>query len=186
MRYAWRRLLRTPAFTGVAVLTLALGIAATTTFFSIVDAIAFRPVGIAALDRIFVVKVLDKRDRRPSTYVTFDEFQMLERRMVDDASAIAGVTNGYSRLVQIPGRAEYDSMERITGGYQQVFDLQAEAGRWISEEDNAGESGEPVVVISDRMWREWFHADPNIVGRGVLKISRTSYTIVGVSPPKFH
>ena len=186
MRYAWRRLIRTPAFTAVAVVTLALGIAATTTFFSIVDAIAFRPVGIAALDRIFVVKVFDKRNNKLSTYVTFDEFQMLERRMVDDAAAIAAVTNGYSRLVQIPGRAEYDSVERVTGGYQQVFDLQAQAGRWITAEDNAGETGATVVVISDRMWREWFHADPNIVGRAVLKINRTPYTIVGVSTPVFH
>jgi putative ABC transport system permease protein len=186
MRYAWRRLIRTPAFTGIAVLTLALGIAATTTFFSIVDAIAFRPVGIAALDRISVVKVLDKRERRLSTYVTFDEFQMLERRLIDDAAAVASVTSRYSRLLQIPGRAEYDAVERVTGGYQQVFDLQAQAGRWISDDDNNGESGENVVVISDRMWREWFGADPKIVGRAVLKINRTPHTIVGVSPPAFH
>jgi formylmethanofuran dehydrogenase subunit A len=146
MRYAWRRLIRTPAFTLVAVVTLGLGITATTTFFSIVDAVAFRPVGIAALDRIVVVKVLDRTKGSSSTRLTFNDFLALERRPMEGVTAVAAVTNRFSQLVQIPGRAEFDTVEHITGGYQQAFDLQAFAGRWISADDNNVEDGARVFA----------------------------------------
>ena len=193
MRQAWRRLLRTPAFTGVAVLTLALGIAATTTFFSIVDAVAFRPIGIAALERILVVKVIDRTKASGPlaalaammTRLTFDDLHALEKRTLDGVTAVAGVERS-SLLVQTPGRAEFDTAERVSGGYQQVFDLQAAAGRWISQEDNESEAGARVAVIGHRLWREWFHADPAVVGKATLKVAREPYTIVGVAPADFH
>lgn len=197
MRYAWRRLRRTPAFTAVAVLTLALGIAATTTFFSLVDTVAYRPVGIAALDRILVVKILDRskpvNPRDPlgllsatSIRLTFEDLHALERRTPDGVMAVTGVGDRYSQIVQIPGRAEYDVVERVTGGYARVFDAHTVAGRWISDEDNASDAGARIAVIGERLWREWFHADPAIVDHATVKIARESYTVVGVAPPDFH
>jgi putative ABC transport system permease protein len=114
------------------------------------------------------------------------DVRALETFRPDTIVAVAGIDRRSSegaRLAQIPGRAEYVLAERVTSGYAEVFGLYAQAGRWISVEDDRDAMAN-VAVISDRLWRDWFGADPTIVGRASLTLSRP-YTIVGVAPPGF-
>lgn len=177
LRYAWRGLWRTRAFAVVAIATLALGIGAATTMFGLVDAVALRPMADARLDRVYALQ--------PSRAVglRFADADALERTPPPSVAAVTSVDEAGAALAQTEGRAEYVVTERISAGYSGVFGLSAQAGRWISGEDNH-DAGAAVVVISDRLWRQWFNADPSIVGRAIVTVGRP-HRVIGVAPPGF-
>jgi predicted permease len=185
IRYAWRGLRRTPGFTLVAVLTLALGIGANTAFFGLVDAIVFRPTSIARLDHVFTITMKDPPAMTLVKELQPPDFRAIEASRPATVTAVAGVVGAarYPSLVQVPGRAEYVLIEVITGGYADVFGLHAQAGRWISPDDDR--DGAQVAVISDRLWREWFGASPDVVGHATISSGSRRFTIVGVAPPGF-
>lgn len=107
-------------------------------------------------------------------------------------------------LLQVPGRAERATVWRVSGGYADVFGVRPQAGRWINHDDNLsgevdpkrevngsrypivlGQLGADVVVISDRIWREWFRASRDVVGTGTLLVDHRPMRIVGVAPAAF-
>jgi ABC-type antimicrobial peptide transport system permease subunit len=184
LRYAWRGLRRTPAFTAAAIATLALGIGAMTSMFGLVDAVVFQPTGVVRIGQVYAVGLsqpaLSARDRR----LRFMDADALERTPPASVTAVTSVgIGGTSGIVQIAGRAENVLTERVTAGYATVFGLSAQAGRWIAEEDNRG-AGTAVAVISDRLWRQWFHASLDIVGRATVTMGQP-YRVIGVAPPGF-
>jgi hypothetical protein len=83
----------------------------------------------------------------------------------------------------VPGKARRVSVDIVTAGYPRVFGLGTEAGAWFTGDDERG--GAAVVVISDRLWREWFGGDPAIVGRRTLRVEQVRLTIVGVASRGF-
>jgi predicted permease len=184
LRYGWRGLRRTPGFTVVAIVTLALGIGANTAFFGLVDAVVFRPTAVARLDQVFRLTLRDPADPSRPLLLRLGDAQGLERTPPLSVAAVTSVSqSSNASLIQTAGRAEYVLGERVSAGYARVFDLSAQAGRWISGDDDAGR-GDDVVVISDRLWRRWFRADPAIVGRATLMIG-TPHRVIGVAPPGF-
>ncbi len=187
LRYAARQLRRTPGFTAAAVLTLALGIGANTALFSIVDALAFRPIAaVPPIDDVSVIATRDNQSLRVGLEVPFADLEALEAAPPASISAAAGVAFSGAYLIKQPGRAEYVLSERISGQYARLFDLRAQVGRWLADEDNTGVAGRDVVVISDRLWREWFDARPDVAGREALNLNGTPHTVVGVATPDFH
>jgi predicted permease len=171
LRYACRQLLHTPVFTLVAVLTLALGIGASTAFFGIVNSMALKPIPGVRLDGVFAV----------------GDLPLASVRAIEDATpapivAVAGRYPWFS-TIHIPGKAERIAAEIVTGGYARVFDLHASVGRWFTVEDDRG--GARVVVVSDRLWREWFNSDEVVVGRTTIRLENTPFTIIGVAPLGF-
>ncbi len=177
VRYAWRGLRRTPTFTAVAVATLALGIAATTTMFGLVDAVAFRPTAAARLSHVYLLR--PSRAER----LRFSDVSALARTPTPSVAAVASALEAGAPLVQTEGRAEYVLAERVSGGYADVFGLHAQAGRWISPQDDR-EVNAAVVVISDRLWRDWFNGDQAIVGRATVTLD-TPHRVIGVAPAGF-
>lgn len=179
-RYATRQLLRTPGFTAAAVITLALGIGVNTAFFAIVNAVVFRPMRSLALERVYTPRVVTATGHFSGS-LPLPHFRMLERNLPDGVEAVDAQTFSFREaVVHIPGRAERVQMIGVSGGHAEVFRLQPQAGRFPSaEEDRAGAR---TVTISDRLWREWFNADPAVVEGQIVRVNNDVFQIVGVAP----
>lgn len=193
MRYALRALLRTPAFTAIAVLTLAVGIGTDTTIFAIVDELAFKPARVTRSADVYSMGSL-----------AIPDYETLLAHRPAGVEAIAAYDYNGGGLLQTPGRAQNVSGWRVSGGYANVHRVRAQVGRWISDEDNVGGEVDPkfvvrgqsrpivlgqlganVVVISDRIWREWFNSARDVVDRMTVTLNRIPMRVIGVAPAEF-
>ena len=177
LRFAFRQLRKSPGFTIVAVLTLALGIGANTAIFSVVNAVLLRPLPYPQPDRlVYLNEVIQKTDasialpdyvdwRRDST-----SFQHLALTRLESL-----------HLSDVPGREpERISVSLATANFFDTIGLKPQLGRTYSEdEDKPG--APPLAVISDRLWDRAFHRDPQIVGRAITLHGRP-VTVIGVMP----
>ena len=180
LRFALRQLRKSPPFTFVAVLTLALGIGANTAIFSIVNAVLLRPLPYPDADRIMVLNESSGPGQDYSVALP-DYFDWQHDNTVFEHLA---ATHRESRnLSGIPGREpERISCASVTRNFFNIIGLPPEIGRTFSEdEDKVG--GPPVVVISDRLWRRVFNADPSVLGRSII-LHDQNYTVIGVMPPQ--
>jgi putative ABC transport system permease protein len=180
LRFALRQLRKSPGFTFVAVLTLALGIGANTAIFSIVNAVLLRPLPYPNADRIMVLNESSGPGQDYSVALP-DYFDWRNDNTVFEHLA---ATHKESRnLSGIPGRdPERVSCASVTRNFFDIVGLQPEIGRTFSEdEDKVG--APPVVVISDRLWRRVFNADPGVLGHSIT-LHDQNYTIIGVMPPQ--
>jgi putative ABC transport system permease protein len=180
LRFAFPQLIKNPAFSAVAIITLALGIGANTAIFSIVNAVLLRPLSYPNADRIMVLNESSGPGQDFSVALP-DYFDWRNDNKVFEHLAC---THKESRnLSGIPGReAERVSCASVTRNFFDVIGLPAEIGRTFSEdEDKVG--GPPVVVISDRLWQRAFNRDPGAIGRSV-NLHDQNFTIVGVMPPQ--
>lgn len=178
-RYALRRLRRSPAFTATAVVTLAIGIGASTTVFSAISPILVQPLPFPRADRL--VTIDDRTDAgnpMPPTLGTYQE--VLARSRSVEALAAA---DQWQPSVTGAGDPERLNGQRITAGYFGVLGVSPILGRaFTPNEDEPG--GPNVVILSDGLWRRRFGGDPSIVGR-VVELNGDPYTVVGVMPRGF-
>ncbi len=179
LRSAWRTLRRAPGYLAAAVLTLALGIGATTALFGVVDRVLLRPLPYREPGRL--VRIWDQSGmadgllediRRQSTaYAAVAGFGY-----VGDVTVLTGDAAGRAS----PGRSPASA---ATGNLFEVLGASAALGRALRPDD--GRPGAPpVAVLSDAFWRERFGADPRVVGRDVT-IDGTRHQVVGVMPAAF-
>ncbi len=179
-RLAIRQFVKNPAFSAVAILTLALGIGANTAIFSIVNAVLLRPLPYPDADRVMVLNESSGPGQDYSVALP-DYFDWRNDNTVFEHLA---ATHKESRnLSGIPGRdPERVSCASVTRNFFNVIGLGAEIGRTFTEdEDKVGAS--PVVVLSDCLWRRVFNADPAVLGRPIT-LHDQSFTVVGVMPPQ--
>src|SRR5262245_53100842 len=179
-KYALRMLVKSPGFSAIAVVTLALGIGANTAIFSIVNAVLLRPLPYPEADRIMVLNESSGPGQSYSVALP-DYFDWRNDNTVFEHLA---ATHKESRnLSGIPGRdPERVSCASVTPNFFNIFGLPPEIGRTFGEdEDKVG--APPVVVISDRLWRRVFNADPGVLGRSIT-LHDQNYTVIGVMPPQ--
>jgi putative ABC transport system permease protein len=179
-RYALRQLAKSPAFTAVAVLTLALGIGANTAIFSIVNAVLLRPLPYPDPDRIMVMSESSGPGQDFSVALP-DYFDWRNDNTVFEHLA---ATHKESRnLSGVPGRdPERVSCASVTRNFFNVVGMSAEIGRTLNEdEDKVG--APPVALISDRLWQHAFNRDPSVIGRSIT-LHDSNYTVIGVMPPQ--
>src|SRR5881398_3464448 len=177
---ALRQLRKSPGFTFVAVLTLALGIGANTAIFSIVNAVLLRPLPYPDADRIMVLSESSGPGQDYSVALP-DYFDWRNENTVFEHLA---ATHKESRnLSGIPGRdPERVSCASVTRNFFNIIGLPPELGRTFSQdEDKVGAPS--VAVISDRVWRRVFNADPGVLGRSIT-LHDQNYTVTGVMPPQ--
>jgi hypothetical protein len=170
--YAFRMVRRSPGFTAAAVITLAIGIAANTTIFSVADAVLMKPLPYAAPDRL--VRVFDTHERQPRFPVSPAGF--LEYRAASSFVTLAA----YERNdLQLAGdRPEQLRGMAVTPGFFALLGWQPEIGRdFIPEEEVPGRTD--AVIFSHAFWMRRFSGNPALVGRTV-RLSDRPYVVVGV------
>jgi macrolide transport system ATP-binding/permease protein len=180
LRYAARWLRRSPAFTAVAVLSLAVGIGFNTALFSVLDAILFRPLPVHAPERLVEVYTSGSDG---DTYATtsYPDFLDLQAQ-----NSVFSDMVGYSAMMaalNLPDRSRLALGEVVTGNYFQVLGVGAAVGRTLLPEDDRP-GAERVAMISHRAWVRDHGASPGILGQS-LRMRGQAYTIVGVTPAGF-
>src|SRR3954451_14668597 len=180
LRFALRQLRKTPGFTFIAVLTLALGIGANTAIFSVIYAVLLQPLPYPDGGRIMILTETDSN--QPQISVSYPDYVDWKR---DNTSfeQIAGSRRESYNLSGLDNRApEQISGALVTGNFFKVIGLLPQLGRtFTEEEDRVG--GPLVCVISDKLWQRVFNRDPNVLGRAV-NFGNQPYTVLGVMPPQ--
>ena len=181
-RFACRGLWRAKAFTGAAVVTLALGIAGTTVMFALIQGVLLRPLPVHEQDRLIVAW----KEARTSGSAQYP-FGNVEIESVAEASQLletaAGVTrNGVGRsVVTDDGVSNYANVALVTGGFFEVLGVQPILGRVLTPGDDV-DGAENVLVISRGLWQRRYGGSRDVIGRRVM-LSEQPFTIVGVMPP---
>jgi len=181
IRYALRWLRKSPAFTLVAVVSLAIGIGFNTALFAIVDALLFKPLPVAAPERLADVFTSDANGH--SRFSTSSYADYLDLKAQNDV--FEGLV-GYSPMfagVNLGDRSRLALGEIVTGNYFQVLGVTVARGRTILPADDT--PGAPrVAVVSNRYWTREMGSTPDAIGQ-VIRVRGNTFTIVGVAPPSF-
>jgi len=180
LRYALRSLLRKPGFTGVAVLTLSLGIGATTAVFTLLDGVLLSPLPYPEPDRLISLDHAGRegQDQLPISPGLYRIYRDQARTL--EGVAMHGPTVG--NLV-VDGEPERVTGRNVTPSFFAVLGVAPARGRtFVEEEGEPG--GERVIVLSDGLWRTKFGADPAIVGRSI-DVNGMARQVVGVMPAGF-
>lgn len=183
LRYGARTMARGKGFAMVAILTLAIGIGATATAFTWIDAVLLRPLsGVKEPNRLVTMEsVTANGDWVPNSYLDFIDFR--EHLKLFDGIAVSR-PSAFS--IGKEDHAERVWGELVSGNFFTVLGVKAELGRTFLPSESGDVPGAyPVVVISDRYWRSHYGADPSIVGK-TIRINQHELTIVGVAAPAFH
>ena len=181
-RFAIRGLWRAKAFTGAAVLTLALGIAGTTVMFTLIQGVLLRPLPVRAQERLIVAW-----KESPTSGSARYPFGNTEIESLADASQLlekaAGVTrNGVGRsVVTHDGVSTYANVGLVTGGFFDVLGVQPILGRPLTVADEK-QGAENVIVVSSGLWQRRYGGAHDILGRRLM-VDEQPFTIVGVMPP---
>lgn len=182
IKFAVRMLRKSPGFTGVAILTLALGIGANTAIFSIVKAVILQPLsGVPHSDKIVSVGIrMVTGDVLPASYPIYRELRD-KNDVVESLAADCPI----NFAVKIGNETKQTQGEVVTGNYFDALGVPAALGRTLTPEDDKVPSGDPLVVISHNLWKTEFGSDPSAIGRS-MTISAHLFTIIGVLPEDFH
>ena len=183
LRYGLRTLLRNPAFTAVAVLTIGIGIGANTTVFSWMRSMVLNPLpGAMQPERIVAIENM-AADGAPITtsYLDFTDFRD-HLHLVTLVSARAG--NVFA-VGEGPNTSQVWG-EAVSGNLFDMLGVTPEAGRFFTgaEKDDT-QNAHPVVIISHTYWKNHYHFDPSAIA-STLRVNDTVFTIIGVTPPAFH
>jgi predicted permease len=181
MRYAVRLLLKSPGFTIVAVLSLALGVGANTAIFSIVNAVLLRSLPFSHPERLVKIVALNRGVGARDIGLSVPELDDLRTRAgVFDEVSVTFSANANLTGAERPQRLE---MVAVSPNYFSMLGVSAHVGRVFGAGEEAQGFAE-AVVISDSLWASGFGRDPGVLGRR-LQLDNDPYTIVGVLPPGF-
>ncbi len=180
IRFSLRMLAKKPGFTAVAILTLALGIGACTSIFTVVDAVLLRPLPFPQPDRLAqLVEISDKGDRMNVPEANFADWKQ-QSRSFQHIAAYSGTQTVTITGGREPIRAAY---VLVSQGFFDVLGVQPHLGRTLSLQEH-GRGASPVAVISHEFWQRQFNADTNLDNL-TLRYGSFNFPVVGVMPPGF-
>lgn len=179
IRYAVRQLRKTPGFTAVAVITLALGIGANTAIFSVVQGVVLAPLRYREPDRL--VMVWENNPRFPRVWDSYPNFQDWQR----SARSFQQMAAFREQPVDLtfPGAPSHLTASQISSGFFNTLGAELALGREFTLQENQF-GGAPVVVISHHLWKERFGGSPAVLGKSIT-LDGVNYSIVGVASPGF-
>ena len=175
VRYGLRLLRRSPGFAAVAIVTLALGIGASTAILSVVDAILLRPLAYRDPGRLVVILHNEGGPIAPANFLDWKA----QSRSFDNM----GAAEYWTPNLTGGGTPEKTWAIRMTADVLPVLGVKPALGRWFLESETRG-GADRVVVLGHAIWKNRFGADPGILGQPIL-LDGEPYTVVGVMPPSF-
>ena len=179
VRYGWRMLAKNPGFTAIAVVTLALGIGASTAIFSVVDTVLLRPLPYQQPGQLVVVSETLPQMSSEEIGVSAGEFQDYRDRNRSFSQVAAYESAGFNLTGE--GQPVRVNAAQVSASTFPLLGVSPELGRvFTSGEDRSGS----VVVLSHSLWQHQYASAPDILGK-VVKLDEKSYTVVGVMPPSF-
>jgi predicted permease len=183
IRYALRGLRKSPAFTLVAILTLMLGIGANVLVFGVVNAVLLRPLDVGEPQNLYQLRLKPwtRWKLLTTSYPAFEDY----RQRNTTFSGLAGYDGFSGGRLRWGDRVKSVSGYSATGNYFDLLGVQPAVGRFFHEADVQGPNSAPYMVLSDRLWRSAFNADPGVVGTKV-RLGKDPFTVLGVAPPRFH
>jgi putative ABC transport system permease protein len=182
LRYAVRELRKRPGFTLTAVLSLALGIGATSAVFSVIYAVLIDPFPYPGSDRIVELRLVDKGGTDRFVGLSGPQMdQLRQAKSLEDVTAM-----DWWNLTTTDGDLPEDVQAMyISPNAPNHWGIRARMGRWLIPSDAPpGQPAQPVVVLTYQFWQRYFVGDPNVVGR-TIQLVHKPYQIVGVMPPRF-
>ena len=182
MRFGLRQLRKSPGFTAVAALSLALGIGATTAIFSVVNAVLLRPMPFKDVDRLVMVWETDKKRPNSSGYIKLLRFLDWQSQCTTFENMAFFESPDKWPLSDVGEAAEVTGT-RVSPEFFSVLGAAPLLGRTFASEE-AKEGGPPVVILSQGIWKRMFESDPAIIGR-TITLNRKPRTVVGVMPEGF-
>jgi predicted permease len=183
LRYALRMLAKSPGFTAVAVLTLALGIGANTGLFSLVNSVLLGNLPVRHPEELVVIKYTDGRSQEANEDFSYPMYQALRDKntVFRDVLTRSGVAFNAS----YGGQTERATGEMVSGNYFETLGVEPFLGRLIGPEDDRTPGAHPVAVLSYGYWQRRFGSDPAIVGKDTL-LNNNPIRIIGIAPPGFY
>lgn len=178
IRIGFRKLRKSPGFTSVAIITLALGIGANAVVFSIMNGLILRPLNIPRAENLYTIE--RGEDRSPmQSYPDYldlrDRNRSFDGLIVYDIAPV-GLSAG--------GKATRAWVYEASGNYFDVLGIQPQIGRFFHGADEHGPNSAPYIVLSYGYWQSFFQSNPAAVGQTV-QVNKHPYTILGVAPPDF-
>ncbi len=180
LQFGLRMLVKSPGFTVVAILTLALGIGANTALFSVVNGVLFNPLPYPQPEQL--VTLHESKPNFDSGSISFPNFQ--DWRKQNTTFSMMGIARGYSFSLTGAGEPEQVQAQLVSTDFLPMLGVKPVIGRLFEEgEDEFGAS--PMVLISEGFWNRKFASAPDVLGKG-LNLEGRSYSIVGVVPANFN
>jgi putative ABC transport system permease protein len=182
VRYSFRQLVKLPGFALTAIVSLALGIGATTAVFSVVYAILMDPYPYASPDRMIHMRLLTPSGAQRGFGVTGTQWQVLRKSPVVEDTFLEDDWN-----LTVTGSDVPEDLQAVylSSNSSNFFGVPAFLGRRLQPSDAVdGQDPQPVVVLGYKFWQRHFNSDPSVIGK-TMQMVRKNYTIVGVASPRF-
>ncbi len=179
LRYAIRMLRKSPSFTGVAVLTLAMAIGANAVVFSVLNALILNPLHVPHAESLYGIQH-GNEDSSVQSYP--DYLDLRNRNHSFDGLAAYNGDQGALDAGDNPSRVW---LEEVSGNYFDALGIEPYLGRLFHSSDERGANSAPYIVLTYAYWHTRFHDDRGVLGRTV-QVNKHPFTIVGVAPPGFH
>jgi putative ABC transport system permease protein len=182
LRYGCRMLARSPGFTTVSVVSLAIGIGANCAAFSFADTLLLRPLPVPRPSELLVVgQVNPFEDSLDASYRDYVDIRD-RNRSFEALAAFTKSTAGFAAAADVPARLAIGLL--VTGNFFHVVGVEPQLGRDFRTEEDAVPGRDAVVILGHEFWVQQFGADPSILGRSV-RLNGADFTVVGVAPPGF-
>ncbi|MGH9741515.1 MAG: ADOP family duplicated permease [Candidatus Acidiferrum sp.] len=196
IRYALRMLRKNPGFSAVAVITLALGIGANTAIFTVINSVLLNNLPVKSPEQLVLLTNPDEQgggtgfNDSVRDVLTYPEFQEIAQNNTVFSGVLAASSFTTSKPAEVEGSGESAGaapaeVKLVSGSYFSVLGVNPILGRAFTAEVDNVRDVNPVAVISYGFWQERFAGARDVIGRKI-RILRTAYTVVGVTPPQFH
>src|ERR1044071_4658095 len=182
LRYGLKTSLKAPAFTFVAIFSIALGIAANTSVFTLVNAVLFKPMPVPHPEQLVALYTTEPNSRFPGefSYPDYKDYR-------DQNEVFSDLFIHYGTPVSMKNdsdKAELIWGEMVTGNYFTGLGVTPAIGRTLTPDDDTAPGAHPVAVLSHNFWRQRFHGDQSVVGK-VVRLNGYDFTIIGVAREGF-
>ncbi len=185
LRFGFRIMLKSRAFTAVAILSLALGIGANTTIFTLVNAVFLQPLPVKEPAQLVSVYGTDEKNKgnlldfMPVSYPNYMDYR-------DQNDVFSGLLAFSGVAMSLSGTGEPEQINGliVSGNYFDVLGIKAARGRTFLPEEDGTPGTHPVVVISHGLWQRRFGGDPSLVGK-TLALNNQRFTVIGIAPENF-